>query len=322
MENIKKILFFILLALLILGSGNFFLYRAMKDRNDKVLNRNGVEAQLRNERENTIDILSLGDSEGFSSLSPMQMWNDKGYTVFNASQIGQTPIDEYSMLEVTLERQQPKVLIIETNAIFQGGATLNTAFTTFMNQRLHLFRFHNEWKDLTGLEYSQTAMYNGFAIRPDIVPYTGDTNYMESNDAPVEVGTLNQFYLDLIRKKCEKEGISLIFYSVPSPTNYTMSKHNWMQAYADQYDIPYIDFNLLTEEIGLDWSRESLDGGDHVNISGAQKITAYLEGYLEEHYQLTDHRTDSGEYVEEWNAEAAEYQAYAEPEIQKIRGEN
>ncbi len=57
-----------------------------------------------------------------------------------------------------------------------------------------------------------------------------------------------------------------------------------------------------------------------MNISGAQKITAYLENYLSENYELQDHRTDSGDYVAEWNAEAAEYQAYAEIEINKIRG--
>ena len=323
MKYLKKSLFFLILAILVLLIGNFFLSRARKVCNEFALNRNVIEAKLRNESENTIDILVLGDSEGFSSVSPMQIWTDKGYTTFNASQIGQTPIDELSMLEVALQKQQPKVLLLETNAIFQEGATANTAFTTFVNQYLHLFRYHNEWKDLTGYKFQQDASYKGFAIRAAVVPYTGDSNYMEANRTNgAYVSKINRTYLDLVREKCEKNGISLVLYSVPSPTNYNMEKHEWLQNYADENSINYIDYNLLTEEIGLDWSKDALDGGDHVNISGAQKLTKHLEEYLAERYDLSDHRSESADYVNAWNTEAAEYNGNAEMQISAIRGTN
>ena len=35
-----------------------------------------------------------------------------------------------------------------------------------------------------------------------------------------------------------------------------------------------------------------LDKGDHLNLSGAHKITDYMTTYLQEHYMLPDHRGD------------------------------
>ena len=43
---------------------------------------------------------------------------------------------------------------------------------------------------------------------------------------------------------------------------------------------------------GIDWKSDTLDKGDHLNLSGAHKITDYMITYLQEHYVLPDHRGD------------------------------
>ena len=49
---------------------------------------------------------------------------------------------------------------------------------------------------------------------------------------------------------CREKGISVILYSAPSPNNYNYAKHNTLTDYAEQNGAEYLDFNLMTEELG------------------------------------------------------------------------
>ena len=75
--------------------------------------------------------------------------------------------------------------------------------------------------------------------------------------------------------------------------------------YAGKYGIPYIDFNQKLKELGIDWKNDTLDKGDHLNLSGAHKVTDYMTMYLQEHYMLPDHRGD--EKFTSWDTMASQY---------------
>ena len=49
----------------------------------------------------------------------------------------------------------------------------------------------------------------------------------------------------------------------------------------------------------------TLDKGDHLNLSGAHKVTDYMTMYLQEHYMLPDHRGD--EKFTSWDTMASQY---------------
>ena len=78
-----------------------------------------------------------------------------------------------------------------------------------------------------------------------------------------------------------------------------------MNDYAITNKVPFLDLNLFTKDLKIDWSNDSRDGGDHLNTSGAEKLSQYLGSYLSAHYPLTDHRSD-GNYSE-WNRELGQY---------------
>lgn len=66
-----------------------------------------------------------------------------------------------------------------------------------------------------------------------------------------------------------------------------------------------VDFNRpeMAQELGLDWERDFYNS-KHVNFMGAEKYTEYLSRYIDENYDLPDHRGD-GKY-DSWD-EAYEY---------------
>ena len=71
------------------------------------------------EEKNTIDTLIIGDSESYSSFSPMQIWEEHGYTSYVCGTPAQPLYQSYDFLVKTLKTQKPKVVILEANAIYR-----------------------------------------------------------------------------------------------------------------------------------------------------------------------------------------------------------
>ena len=46
------------------------------------------------------------------------------------------------------------------------------------------------------------------------------------------------------------------------------------------HDIKYNDLNLIYKDLGIDFEKDTADGGDHLNIYGAKKVSKYLGDYL------------------------------------------
>ena len=72
--------------------------------------------------------------------------------------------------------------------------------------------------------------------------------------------------------------------------NFNYTKHNAMVDLAESRDTEYLDLNMISEELGIDWATDELDGGDHVNLTGTIKQTDYIEKYLSENFDLPDRR--------------------------------
>ena len=77
------------------------------------------------------------------------------------------------------------------------------------------------------------------------------------------------------------------------------AKHNGIQKFAEEEGIEFIDLNEKKDEIEIDWTSETSDKGDHVNYSGARKITQYLGEWLASKNILESHKDD--ENFNYWN---------------------
>ena len=65
------------------------------------------------------------------------------------------------------------------------------------------------------------------------------------------------------------------------------------------------DARRIADRIGIDWEWDTNDGGDHMNLTGATKVTNYFGEYFRGKGDLTDHRGDPG--YSDWDEELAEY---------------
>lgn len=88
-------------------------------------------------------------------------------------------------------------------------------------------------------------------------------------------------YVEKIAELCRKEGIELIFLTAPSYKEYLETKdsyemiHDFVQELADKREVAYWDFNMCSEEL-LDLEAEDFMDADHLNESGAEKVTTCL----------------------------------------------
>lgn len=117
----------------------------------------------------------------------------------------------------------------------------------------------------------------------------------ESNsDDSEEFGSYPMEYLDKMRALCEENGIQFILIKAPSlaPEWYDWQDTQVVE-YAQKHNLPYINFYELLDETGIDYETDTYDGGLHMNLAGAGKLSKYLGNVLVNEYGIEDHRNDT-----------------------------
>lgn len=259
------------------------------------------------EPKDTLDIVAVGNSDLYSGVLPMDLYEAYGITSYVCGQSKQKMPQCYDMLKKALKNQSPKLVIIETDTFFYGKNDLHQVVESEINIKVPAIKYHDRWKEIKPSDFVSTVKYDeinsakGYAYIKctDIKPYIGG-EYMHKTDKRAEMQPLAKLYLDKMVKLCEKRDIPILFLELPSATSWNMEKHNAMSDYAKEAGYPFVDMNLM--DIGIDWTRDTRDKGNHLNYSGAKKTTAELGKYLAEKYTLPDRRNDE-KISALWNAD-------------------
>ena len=260
----------------------------------------GIEDESANgilsEKKNTIDVLVLGDSLSHTAISPMLLYKDYGITSYLCGSYGQFMYDTLRYLELAFENQSPKIVLLETDTLYRKFS-VGDAIASGIQCEFPVFRYHDRWKDITfadfkgDIRYTSINNYKGYRGK-DIVKGIPNEPYMIETTEVESVSIMNQIYMDEIAEFCEEKGVQLILVSTPSVINCNYARHNGIQEIADKYGLEYIDMNLMTEEVPIDWTMDTRDKGDHLNHEGARKVTNYLGKFLVGKNILSDHRND------------------------------
>lgn len=248
------------------------------------------------EPENTIDVLILGDSESHYSIIPLRIWEQHGITSYNCGTSAQTLYYSQEFLYKAFENQTPKVVILETDAIFRefsfGDMLLNKASMVFP-----VFAYHNRWKSLKAHDWNLSINHTyidsakGYKFTANVAAANADAeDYMKETDECAPISVQNRACVKSIAAYCEEKGAKLVLVSTPSIINWNTPRHNSIQKLSEELGIDYIDMNLLKKQIPIDWKNDTHDKGDHVNYFGAEKVTAYLGKYLFDTGLLNSHK--------------------------------
>lgn len=314
-KNILKSALFILglIALLWLSSGLL----SPKSNNTEGGMIDPVANGILSEPKNSIDVLIIGDSETYSSMIPLKMWEEHGITSYCCGTSGQLLSYSEQFLHKAFQNQSPKIVILETNAVFHK-ITFDNVLLNRLDATFSVFTYHNRWKTLNENDFTMSANFTtinntkGYWFTTATAP-ANDSNYMKPSSECEPIRSRNRFYVERMKKHCDDKGAKFILVSTPSTVNWNAKRHNSIQALAEKLSIEYIDMNMLREEIPIDWKTDSRDKGDHLNHFGAEKVTSYLGKHLSETGLLANHKND-GVYSA-WNDALTDYQKTIAPAV-------
>ena len=256
---------------------------------------------------------SIGASNFWCGLSPMQIWQNQGYTVYNCGTLMQEIWYSYYFLEEIYKTQTPNVLIFDVDVLFVEQTdmidNINSTVRDTLFWNLPVMEYHNRWKNLstedftTEVKNTNQDLMKGFYYTNKIQAYE-DTEFMDQDFQNEEITLLDKFYLAKIQALCEKHGTKLVLMEAPAERAWNEVRRDKVVDYANQHGLDFMDSN--SADIGIEWETDSRDGGFHLNYNGAKKFTAYVEDYLVEKCQLEDHRNDSA--YSDWNKDLVKYQ--------------
>lgn len=259
------------------------------------------------ERSHSLDALFLGDSEVYTSIAPLGLWHNQGIAAYDVSTSAQKLPYTRTLLKRALENQSPRVVAFETNMFFRKVSVDDVLYRALADT-FPLFEYHDRWKSLNTADlFAQprtTWMHRekGFKNNDECKPADA-TGYMERSDGRTQIPELNQHLIKDMVRMCAERDIEVLFLSTPSTKNWNWKRHNAVEDFIQSDEtlgnVRYLDLNLEQGDIGIDWTTDSRDGGDHLNKRGARKVTAFLGSWLRATYNLPDRRNNPA--YDAWN---------------------
>jgi len=269
------------------------------------------------------EVVFIGDCEVYANFSPMVMYEEEGIKAYVRGSSQQMVWQSYYILKETLTYETPKVVVFNVNSMRYGKDSKEvsesynrltidnmkwskekveiikesmTEEESFLSYVFPLLRYHSRYDKLTSEDFeylfkNKKVTHNGFLINKNIkgvqnLPIKRRLVNDKFNDECYE-------FLDKITKICEENKIKLVLIKAPSVYPYWYEEYNeQIKEYAEKNNIDFYNLVEEAENIGLDYSLDTYDGGLHLNLQGATKLSKYFSKILKEKYQLTDYRGD------------------------------
>lgn len=282
------------------------------------------------------DLLFVGDCEVYENFSPAELWRQYGINSYIRGSAEQYIFQSYYLLEDAFRYEKPRAVVFNVQSLqfdeaqseaynrmslegMRWSPTKVKAILASMKEGEHfldylfpILRYHSRWSDLqkTDVEYlfqTKPVSFNGYYMRVDARPAENVPKGKPLAD--YSFGDNAWKYLDKMVELCAKEDVPLVLIKAPSLYPYWYPQwEEQVEDYAAEKGLPYLNFLELQEETGIDYATDTYDGGLHMNLSGAEKLSRYLGAWLRENLDLPDRRGEE-ELSRRWEEKLAAYDA-------------
>ena len=263
------------------------------------------------------DVLFVGDCEVFEHFSPVTLYNEYGITSYIRGGAQQLAWHSYYMLEDALKTETPKVVVFNVLALKYGepqseaynrlnldgmrfgaaklGAVLAsmTEGEDAMSYLFPLLRYHDRITTLTKEDFTywfskgDPVSFKGYVMHTGVDPAT---EVPQENYDP-KLPETSKAWLRKIADLCEENGVALVL--IKSPSIYPVWHAEWdeeIAAFAKSRGLRYDNMIAESDAIGIDMNTDTYDQGQHLNVTGAEKLSHWFGAILQSEYGLKDHR--------------------------------
>jgi hypothetical protein len=343
MKKSKKVIV-ILVTVAIIIAVLYFLQKLLVPKYVDGIVEGALVAEYYQEENKDFDVIFIGDCEVYENFSPVALWEEYGINSYIRGSAEQYIFQSYYLLEDTLRYHKPEVVVFNIQSL-QFGKAQNEAYNRmsiegmkwskskvdcikasmteeedFITYLFPILRYHSRWNEITSEDFkymfkSKKISHNGYFMRIDVKAAENVPTGRPLGSYDFDENAWK--YLDMMRELCEENDIKLIMIKAPSLYPYWYDQYDAQVVdYAKKYNLPYYNFLSLGDETGIDYSTDTYDGGLHMNLSGAEKLSHYFGNILVNEYGVSDRRGDAAlEAI--WNEKIKDYNA--EIEAQKIK---
>lgn len=266
------------------------------------------------------DVVFVGDCEVYANFSPLEMYRQQGITAYVRGTSQQLLWQSYYVLKETFRYESPKAVVFNVNAMryaepvseaynrltidnMRWSAEKVGIIRASMTEEENLFsyvfpilRYHARFDELTGeditwLYQTRDNTWQGYQMNKEISPV--GTLPAKRILPSYAFADICWEYLEKMHRLCQENGAELILIKAPSVYPYWYEEYDsQIREYADSHGLAFYNLVEAAEEIGIDYSLDTYDGGLHLNLTGATKLSGYFARILAEAHGMADHRQE------------------------------
>ncbi|MCR4746439.1 MAG: hypothetical protein K5894_14590 [Lachnospiraceae bacterium] len=267
------------------------------------------------EESNSKDVLFFGTSFCYCTYDPA-IFSEYGIESYNMGKAQQPIIWTYYMMKDALKHQRPSLIILDPYAVTypdkkmdsidQGiantnfdsmkysaisleGAKENVPWNRFLEFVFPIIRWHSNPYMIDRVGKDQVRDPERGYIRFIDAGEAGRPSESDLADEEIELlDDISYKYLNAMYDLSVETGAELAVIRSPFPL-WGNHQFNAVQQWAKEKNVEYLDLTHFHDEIGIDYSKDTLDG-NHLNESGADKVSRYIASWMIENNKLISER--------------------------------
>lgn len=319
-KSIIRIVCFLLVLCVVLGTANSIFKVKYSDGIYSVTKFYELE-------DDSVDVLILGSSHAFEDFNTGTLWDEYGMASYILGGSVQPMWNTYYYLKEALKTQTPEVIVLEgymtimdkdyidDSRIIKNNYglrwsqdKLNSIMVSAPEERWSEFileygQYHTRYRNLEAGDFLPNQNYKlyddwkGFGCNMDTYPRESiDVSGVEER-LPLYEKTEKYYRMTIELAQENNIPIVVVISPYAGITEDEQKIYNTASDIAQEYGVPFENFNLYLNEMGLDYLTDAGDEA-HLNYRGNQKYSYYFGGWLKNIYDVSDRRGD--EWYSSW----------------------